>query len=339
MSMCKEYQYLIVLVFPFIIWAGGDEESFESVPEDSINSKKSMAKSIEMDEAEKLKAEIDSLRIVSEQLKKESQSAKGSEEASENELDKDFRKTMRNIKDTIQILTKEGAKSFLGSFVGRKRNTRERGFGGGLGPVIGLYSVNTKSIEKLINTFPRLTRFRSKFDGSYETFVLMGGMGYGAVGNGLRIGGGGRGGEKTYSIPIDDTTTHTLEVSLGFGGVLIEKCFVANKMNIFLGGMAGGGGIDVTDLLIDNIYIDDIDDVIDNGKKENNTFSAGFMLLEFHGGFTYTLIPWLHMGLDISMPFFVSPSGFKSRAGIGVGEGFMTMNPGLRIRIIFGNIG
>jgi hypothetical protein len=334
--MNKEYQYLIILLFPFFIWSELYEKTDESVPEDSTNIVTSAQKTDEIDEYEKLRAEIDSLRTVSEILKKESQSLKDSETDNENESDLSFRKKMREIKDTIQILTLEGAKSFLGSFTSRKRNTRERGFGGGLGPVIGLYTINTKPIVNLINTVPRLSNFRSKLDGSFKNFVLMGGMGYGAVGNGLRIGGGGRGGAKKFSNILQNDTTHTLEISIGFGGFLLEKCFVTNKMNFFLGGMAGGGRIDATDFKLVGTDTNDDDD---HEQRYTNEFDAGFMMLEFHGGFTYTLISWLHMGLDISMPFFISSSGFESKAGIGIGEGFMTINPGLRIRIMFGNIG
>lgn len=332
----KKHSILASLIILGIIWSGSITESFA---EDNPD----------LNDIDQLKAEIDSLRDESEKLQKEKDSLdriSNSEVEENNEQriihfraqrkkrNQEFIDQMKDIKDTIQILTRESARAFLGSFVGQKRNTRERGYGGGLGPVIGFYSVNLKPVKRFIDDHKNFSPYHFNIDGSYENFLLMGGIGYGGIGNGLRIGGGGRGGSRTYTAKGNGDTTVALKICVGFGGVLLEKCLVLGKKNIYFGGMIGGGGIEIFAEFSEGPFTN-----VNNDEDNTINFEAGFMLLELHGGFTYTFLNWLHMGFELSLPSFISPGGFKNRAGFGMSDGFMTANPGFRIRIMFGNIG
>ncbi len=261
------------------------------------------------------------------------------EEKSEFNTNKDdFKEAIKKkalaIKDTVQLLTRESAKAFLNSFTGKKRSSRHRGYGGGLGPDLGIFLINIDPVKKLM-PLPQFKNYRgvfSKMNGKFDNFLLIGGLGYGGLGNGLRLGGGGKGGSRTYSTIVDDTT-FILKIHVGFGGFLAEKCFIKNKTNLFIGGILGAGGISVTPYnTVDDYDSDDFD-------SELNKLKAGFMLLEVHAGFTYTLTNWLHIGLDFSTPIFISPDGFKNNTNRSFTNGFMSLNPGFLIRIILGNIG
>ncbi len=259
------------------------------------------------------------------------------ETRSDNERRREIRERAMAIKDTIQLYTREGVKALLDGFRGKKRSTRERGYGGGCGPVVSMHAINLDPVKELIPSFPlKYAGYRqalSSIGGSYENFLLMGGLGYGAIGNGIRIGGGGRGGSRSYSVLLRDTTWIT-EVSVGYGGFLAEKCFVHGDMNWFVGGMIGGGNISVTPSYSTGVF-----DVINEDDFSFNKLKTNFMLLELHSGFTYTLVNWFHIGTDIAVPFFLAPDGFKNSGKRSLTNGFMNVNPGIRIRFILGNIG
>lgn len=239
-------------------------------------------------------------------------------------------------KDTVQILSKESTSSFLKSITGNKRGGRQRGYGGGLGPTPGSYAVNLDNIHEPVSVIQDAWNIDLNIDDSYKTFFLMGLTGYGGVGNGMRIGGSFCSGSITYS-SRKDTNTYTLGVKASFGGLLLEKAMVTGSMNWLVGGMAGGAKIELNPYITRN-FVPSVSDEYDT--EEYSTISASSLLLELHGGFTYTMVSWFHIGIDISTPLFFCPSGFKSPNGQSFSEsGFTTINPGLRIRIILGNIG
>jgi hypothetical protein len=63
------------------------------------------------------------------------------------------------------------------------------------------------------------------------------------------------------------------------------------------------------------------------------------VLAELHAGCMLTFLSWLHLGFDLTVPAFISSSGFKVESGRRVTDSFITVNPGVRIRIALGNIG
>ncbi len=245
-----------------------------------------------------------------------------------------FRRQAISLKDTIHYVSREGARELLNSFT-KKRSSRERGYGGGLSLTPGVFAVNISEVKELNIVLPvKYESVLSKIEGRFETFFLMGGSGYGGLGNGLRIGGEGLGGARVYSSEYNDTTT-MLEVGVAFGGAHIEKCFVNRNMNFVFGGTLGGGKMTVLPSYSTHAF-SDIDDL---AESDANKLKARFLLLEFHGGFTYTLVSWLHLGLNLSTPLFIATDGFKGQTEKSYTNGFFTINPGLKIKIVVGNLG
>lgn len=241
-------------------------------------------------------------------------------------------------KDTVELLSPETARSFLDKIKGRKRGGRERGYGGGLGPAPSLYAINIDPVQELLDYMSNnsdLRNVRFPVHGMFKSFFMMGITGYGAVGNGLRIGGSFIGGERSYTARKNDTL-YNLNIETSFGGLLLEKAFVIDNYNLYLGGIAGGATFEVQpsktlDFLSTSPVTAD--------ESTFNKLSAPSVLLELHVGGTYTMINWCHVGMDVSLPLFFSTSGFETSGGHSITNGFLTVNPGLRFRIIFGNIG
>jgi hypothetical protein len=243
-------------------------------------------------------------------------------------------------KDTVQLLSRETAGAFLESINGKKRTARERGYGGGIGPSMSMYAINMGPVSELLDYMRGDVAFENsglKIDKPFAPFQLSGICFYGAVGNGLRIGGNFLSGSRSYSSRRDDTT-YNLEINPSFGGLLIEKATVHDNFNLFLGGMIGAGTIEVRPSKTTNPFTS-IPLNTDNGKVSFNKLKAGSLLLEMHGGFTYTMINWLHLGAELSAPVFFSPSGFVTTGGHNITSGFISLNPGVRLRIMIGNIG
>lgn len=253
------------------------------------------------------------------------------------EVTSEFKRIALQIRDTVQVLTKESMNAFLLGIRGKKRSARDRGYGGGIGINSGVYAVDMSPVHDLLN----LISYNSPTGNiavpvgrGYHPLFLMGGVGYGAVGNGLRIGGGGLGGSASYSTVFRDST-YTVEVRTNFGGLLIEKAHVDESLNWFFGGFAGGGSIQVMPSVLPDIFTA----ISTRSVFTYSMLNAHFLLLELHTGFTYTMISWFHLGGGLSAPLFFCPSGFKTPSDRSVTDGFITFNPGLQIRIILGNIG
>ncbi|MBN1758009.1 MAG: hypothetical protein JW863_06820 [Chitinispirillaceae bacterium] len=244
----------------------------------------------------------------------------------------------RQPKDTVELLSKEGTRAFLESF-GRKRGSRERGYGGGIGAMPGIFVMNMRPVHQLLDAITSSSDFSEiafPINSNLQGFFMMGITGYGALGNGLRVGGSYQSGSRSYSTREHDTT-YTVDVHTSFGGFLLEKAAVTGPMNWFVGGMAGGAEIDVNPSKASNLF--STIDIRSEIGKSYNRLSAPALLLELHGGFTYTMVNWFHIGGELMTPLYFSPSGFKTSAGQSVTNGFVTVNPGFRIRIILGNIG
>lgn len=244
-------------------------------------------------------------------------------------------------KDTVQLLSSEGTNAFLETLRGKKRGARERGYGGGLGPTPGIFLVNMRPVNELLDVIRSGNDFSNisfPVEGTWENFFLMGITGYGALGSGLRIGGCFRGGSRSYSTHYNDST-FSIEVSSRFGGLLIEKAMVSGSMNWFLGGMVGGSSLEVTPSKVSNFVSSIPTHTGEIVPRTYTTLSAPALLVELHGGFTYTMTRWFHVGLDLATPLFFAPSGFRTPSEQSITNGFITINPGLRIRIILGNIG
>jgi len=205
------------------------------------------------------------------------------------------------------------------------------GFGGGGGPSFGIASFSVKPINEMIHDDIGLRGSSSPFhnlefdiDGNYETFYTSGGFGFGGVGNGVRIGGGGFSGTRTYkSMNVSPTDTiKELEIDIGYGGVILEKAWSRESSTISVGTLLGAGSYTTTLKSIE--YTDD--------DKEYTT-SASFFAGELRAAYTVTVTRWFHIGVDAYTLLTASSTGFK------YGDNFTTINGGGRLRILFGNLG
>jgi hypothetical protein len=156
---------------------------------------------------------------------------------------------------------------------------------------------------------------------------MSGGTGYIGFGDGFRLGGGGMSGEKQFDCRTSDTISLTAKIS--YGGFLVEKALLYNRWNLSIGGMLGGGNINVS--LTESDFYDWNDlDYDDDSEGEK----AVFFLFEPHIGLTYTILYFLHIGADITLPTFMSLDKFNSYT-----DDFITVNPGFHVKLLFGNLG
>jgi hypothetical protein len=216
------------------------------------------------------------------------------------------------------------------SFTTRLSKSRAQGYGGGviISPMVA--AIQMRSINELARYDYVLKRYTfSDLNDGYTPVLMTGGVAYGGVGKGLRIGLGGWGGEyKIISTPLNDSTL-LLNVHQSFGGLLIERAFVKNNFNYLVGGMLGGGSIEVTKTLSNESAWIKVNEI--NAEKATATFAG----LSLHSGFTVTLLPWMHVGLDVNSLFLLSVNGFN----IPGCNGFGSVTPGMRLRIVLGNLG
>lgn len=242
-------------------------------------------------------------------------------------------------KDTVLLITdKDEIGKIVSTISGKVRKSRIQGYGGagGFGPRIAVFDMSP-IIELARNNdgiiFPTL-------NGDFTPVIMGGGLGYGGLGNGIRIGGGGWGGSRKYtSRPFrraagatqDSIAEVTAEVS--YGGFMIEKAFVKDNWNILVGGMVGGGGLSA------NIVLKPAKGgsafSFNTSDLEKPDQSADLGIFELHGGATYTVASWLHIGGDASMMLYSSINGFAA-SNSGTFYGAM---PSIGFRIIFGNLG
>lgn len=235
--------------------------------------------------------------------------------------------------DTIDatVISKK-LSSIRQSFSRSLSKSRVQGYGGGITVSPTIAALSTKPVQKLVRKDNTLRRYSfTDIDGSYKPLLLMGGSVYGGLGNGVRIGISGWGGEYEFtSATIGDTSIY-LSVSHSFGGFMIEKAFVKNNMNYLIGGTLGFGSLTVTKGTTGDPWKTTIDEIEENEEEAKARYSG----VNLHSGFTVTLLPWMHIGADVNGSFLFSVNGFD----IPGCKGFMAVVPGFRFRITFGNIG
>lgn len=249
---------------------------------------------------------------------------------------------IKSNKDTVILITDDhNIKKILQNVTSSVKKSRVQGYGGAGGFSNRLVAVNMKPVVDLVNTDGKLQGISfPTLKNDFRMLTMSGGLGYGGLGNGIRIGGGGYGGSCKYvSSPYPKNGTApdsnvTLKVSFGFGGLLIEKARVKDNWNMYLGSFIGGGAMDIQKITSPvgktSAFSDSWTDPT-NGEKA----TAAFMSTEVHGGATYTIVPWLHIGGDFNALFYYSSSGF----GLATSNSFYGVTPGIGFRVIFGNIG
>jgi hypothetical protein len=141
-------------------------------------------------------------------------------------------------------------------------------------------------------------------------------------------------------------------------GLLLEKSFgIGNKLNPYAGILAGGGVLmtvaqnkPARDAFRDvNDYDDDKDNnsvvTIDNNgiliedETEDDEYNnervkfaiAPLWVTDIHGGLTYSLKSWMHVGVNAAATFCYSTNGFGYTSG-----SFAIVNPSIKLRLVFG---
>jgi hypothetical protein len=196
------------------------------------------------------------------------------------------------------------------------------------------------------------------FDLSDNQMIMLGGMGYGGKRKGGRIGGGGWFGYKRYysdkfttlltdstSIALKDTVHDSLiqlHTMLAYGGMIAEGGFNWKAMNVHFGGLLGGGA-----LILGKEAIPYNNNSAFTGNQMGRTAmmdttsdlssqwaAAPLLVFDAHAGATVSVLRWMQVGADAQMLVLYSAQGF----GYGY-KSFLTYNPGVRLRFLFGNIG
>jgi hypothetical protein len=217
--------------------------------------------------------------------------------------------------------------------------------GGAGGPAIQLMWMDMTPIEKLVQKEASLAGRVFNFENS--PMVLWGGLGYGGGMENVRFGGGGWGGvQQFYSDhfagndsvagqPVDSLVE--LTVIPAFGGLMIEKGFKYDHLNLLVGGMLGGGALVVAKSTLaaedQSAFSTTMNDSIGSSLR-GQLAVAPCMVATLQAGATYSLLSWLHVGADGGAAFWYSKRGF----GYGFGS-ISTVNPFVRLRIMFGNLG
>lgn len=217
---------------------------------------------------------------------------------------------------------------------------------------LGAVHLDIDPVKKIVREFDG-----KKFDLENNTFVSFGMAGYaGQKRNGFRAGMGLWGGYKTeFSnewIGFDSASAQYLDsvikLHIGFvhTGFLVEKSFLLHpNVSVYAGSMVGGGVLmalaefmraDNAFRDIKNHDYDDDDDYRlkykDNDEEENLKLAlATYWAFRINGGAVYSFTKWMHLGMDFSALIQYSTSGFGNRSG-----NFCSVNPGIRLRVIFG---
>jgi len=258
-----------------------------------------------------------------------------------------LRRELHAVRDTIVYVTKKGVSEFLAGFRGIRSSPRDRGFGASAAFSVQVLALDMKPVYDLFRTNPGLLQLGLPIYDSYETTVLLGGEGRAGVGHGIRIGGAGWGGHITRSatrtVTVDSAevdSVYAAQIHVGHGGLLVEKAFVTSRFTWVLGGIFGGGALSVEiwrgtdrDILRRPEAMEDTD------EEAAIVLESGYLYFELHGGGSVSILPWLHLGLDLTCPFFVSPRGFSDNLGRELSGSYFSFSPGARIRIVLGNIG
>jgi hypothetical protein len=246
----------------------------------------------------------------------------------------DGRTVIRETDDQIIIYKKDLSRFGLPRDEAGKLSPKN-GYGIAGGPVPGFIALDFGPINDLIKASNDLNgrTFGSLKSTGFTPIATMGGMGYLGFGNGLRLGGGGTNGDRYYlSDAYAQDSIVSFKVSVEFGGFLVEKAFSKNHLNLITGTMIGGGSMTATvrrTVRGGNTAFD-----LERSSNGGESKTASFFLMELHGGFTYSIVPFLHLGADAMLPMFYSANGFETYT-----NSFVTVNPALRIRFIFGNLG
>lgn len=226
--------------------------------------------------------------------------------------------------------------------------------GGGGGFTPSLIWLDLNPIETVIKNETDLGRY--DFDFSDNMFMTFGGTGYGGNSCGMKFGGTGSFGFKKFisspiTVPVRDTlgsavilngdTVITDSVAhlitmIAWGGFTIEKSFEAGNCMFGAGGMFGGGALILNKAFKENRKGTSAFSNVpaDTSMEDISSWSvAPLTCFDVHANFSYRIVPGIVVGTEAYMLFMNSSTGFNMNT-----DSFITSNPGVRLKIIFGTI-
>ena len=178
-----------------------------------------------------------------------------------------------------------------------------------------------------------------------EPAFLIGGFGYGSFGTGAIAGGGGYGILTQITANVEDTVIVTT-IGGGYGGFIIGGSW-SNRKNAFsITTLLGGGGLGVTLNCHENGKFrwsnsnkddkKDKDKDKDKNKKDDeyeiDIDGTSFFAAELQLAYTHSFARWFHVGLETAGLVMYSRRGFNYT------DDFLTVNPSVKLRLVFGSI-
>lgn len=247
---------------------------------------------------------------------------------------------VKETRDTVFVLDQSSIHDLIKNWQQNIGTLRKRGIGLSGVSTYGAYAISLAPVEELVDKTPFLSSKHFDFSRfSYEPFFTKGGAGYIGLGDGFRLGGGGMTGQRTFSSNrFSGDSILVLAVQVNCGGFMVEKAVVSDRWNFTAGGTIGGGSIKVTASEKNSsswfTNADDDMESFDDLFEKGNSAEAGFFMVEPHCGASYTFFPFFHVGLNVTLPAFLSVEKFNIYT-----NDFFTVNPGFSLKLIFGNLG
>lgn len=209
----------------------------------------------------------------------------------------------------------------------------QNNIGGGFSLGAGILRLNTGPVTTFLENSET-----SGFDLSDQQMFFVGASAYGGKKNGGRAGAQAWFAYKRYYNGLQEgqSPQSSLDVIVTYGGVLTEKAAATGDLTMLIGGLIGGGAMVLRKVIASastgNFHL--LDDGWVRYSAQGPAWAATPVIaLDGHAGVNYSIFSWMSWGLDAQMLILYSPTGF----GYGDG-GWWTKNPGVRMRLVFGNI-
>lgn len=206
--------------------------------------------------------------------------------------------------------------------------------------------LDTDPLKDLLKNDKSLQAARGQMDFSNNGMMMFGLMGYYNLESNIRVGNSIHAGYRpfTSNVLFDTLSTGRIDsniISLNaipvYVGFICEKALVFNPVNFFAGIMLGGNMSIVVkeekSAEQASLFVDADEEDSDNAGEYSAAFAPA-LAWDVHGGMAVRLAPKLHLGVDGVLRFAYAYGGY----GAGFGD-FISINPGVRLRLTFGSAG
>lgn len=211
--------------------------------------------------------------------------------------------------------------------------SRKRGIGASGSSFFGVYAILNSPIRDLVAHEPFFAGKEFVFSQYHaEPFLMTGGSGYIGLGEGFRIGGRGMSGQRKFlSSRFDGDSVLVLTIQVTCGGFMVENVRVNGPWNYAVGGTLGAGSMAASVAYHTNSFFQTLENQTSLSSVAKR---AHYLLLEPHGGFSYTLFPFFHVGAEVTVPTLMTLEKFSAYTA-----DFFTVNAGVSVKFVFGNLG